>query len=147
MKTKVFAVAALAVALAGCITDTRTSRDRGAIGLGENVPLYPAPKESRCTKYKENGTRGKQCAEATYLADIYVRKLSTTDEVCLENGFGDKPTTSCTCRAAVADVSVNKVLLEVREAKPDSKWFNKEQNQFWFEEGALVDLYLQDHGY
>jgi hypothetical protein len=39
------------------------------------------------------------------------------------------------------------VLLEVRQAKPESKWFQNEQHQFWFEEGALLDLYLADHGY
>ncbi len=145
MKNLPYLLAVLAAS--SCITDTRTSRDRGATGMLENVPLYQAPAQSRCAKYKDGGSRLKACEEATYLANIYVRKLSATDEVCLENGFGDRPQATCTCRAAVADVSVNKVLLEVREAKPDSKWFTKEQNQFWFEEGALVDLYLLDHGY
>jgi Tfp pilus assembly protein FimT len=74
-------------------------------------------------------------------------KLSTGDQVCLEGGFGDTPSAACAARAAVVDSSKDLVLLEVREAKPDSRWFNKEQNQFWFEEGALVDLYLADHGY
>ena len=50
-------------------------------------------------------------------------------------------------RASGADVATGMVLLEVREAKPDSRWFHRESNQFWFEEGALVDLYLQEHGY
>lgn len=62
--------------------------------------------------------------------------------MCLEGGFGDRPLASCLARASVADTDTNRILLEVRNAQPGSKWFNKEANQFWFEEGALVDLYL-----
>lgn len=143
--TRAAVVVVTSLCALGCITDTRSSRDRGATGFLENVPLYPAPAKVRCDAL--TGAKQKNCVEAKYLADIYVRKLATGDEVCLENGFGEKPAGTCACRAAVVDSSVDKVLLEVREAKPDSKWFKKEQNQFWFEEGALVDLYLQDHGY
>jgi hypothetical protein len=78
-----------------------------------------------------------------------VRKLSTGDQVCIQGGFGDSdtPGAACLARAAVVDAQRDGLLLEVRDAKPDSKWFNKIQNEFWFEEGALVDLYLADHGY
>jgi len=137
---------AVLLSLAGCLHDERASRDRGAMGWQENVPTISAPKKPRCSNYPESGA-GKRCEEARYLGQIYVRRLSTGDQVCIEGGFGDSPSAACAARAAVVDVSNNVVLLEVREAKPDSRWFNKEQNQFWFEEGALVDLYLADHGY
>ena len=90
---------------------------------------------------------GKRCDEAKYLAEIYVRKLDVGTDVCLEGGFGDEPGGACLARGGVVDTRTNEVLLEVRGAKPDSRWFKKEQNQYWFEEGALVDLYLADHGY
>ncbi len=138
---------AAAVACAGCIRDSRASRDRGATGLFENVPTYRAPEKPRCAKYAGTVTPKRNCDEATYLAQNYVRKLSTGDEVCLEGGFGDPPAAACLARAAVVDTAPNALLVEVREPRPDSKFYNKEQHQFWFEEGALVDLYLMDHGY
>ena len=132
---------------AACLTDTRASRDRGGTGLFENVPVYPAPKVSRCAKFKTGGAAGKACADARYLAEVYVRRLSSGDEVCLEGGFGERVVAGCLARATVADTDTNRLLLEVRAAQPGSKWFGKEANQFWFEEGALVDLYLADHSY
>ncbi len=137
---------ALLLSLSGCLHDDRASRDRGAMGWQEAAPTIAAPKKERCSNYPDSGA-GKRCEEARYLGQIYVRRLSTGDQVCIEGGFGDSPSAACQARAAVVDTSKNLVLLEVREAKPDSRWFNKEQNQFWFEEGALVDLYLAEHGY
>lgn len=140
--------AALAVAAAalacGCV-DPRATRDCGAAGLFENVPTYQAPEPPRCASHA--GSRKKNCDEAQYLGEIYVRRLATGDAVCLEGGFGDPSAAACLARASVVDAAPNRVLLEVREAQPNSRWFKKEQNQFWFEEGALVDLYLADHGY
>ncbi len=136
-----------AVACTGCLTDNRASRDRGGAGLFENVPLYPAPKVSRCAKFKKGGGAAAACEEAKYLGENYVRRLSSGDEVCLDGGFGDRPLAACLARATVADTDTNRILLEIRNTQPSSRWFNKEANQFWFEEGALVDLYLADHGY
>ena len=131
-----------AIALAGCIHDERPQRDRGAAGILENTQTIKAPDKDRCEK-----TGSKRCHEAKYLGEIYVRGLSVGNDVCLEGGFGDEPGGACLARGGVSDTRPNEVLLEVRGAKPDSRWFKKEQNQYWFEEGALVDLYLADHGY
>ena len=57
----------------------------------------------------------------------------------------DEPGGACLARASVADVSVGKVLVELRDARPNSRWASKESNQFWFEEGALIDLYLAEN--
>jgi hypothetical protein len=137
----------LLVLASGCLTDNRASRDRGIADVFGNVPVYKAPLTSRCAKFKKGGGAAAACDEAKYLGETYVRRLSTGDEVCLEGGFGDRPLAACLARASVADTDTNRILLEVRNAQPSSKWFNKESNQFWFEEGALVDLYLADHGY
>jgi hypothetical protein len=129
---------------AGCIADDRATRDRGQ--GPDNVPVYEAPKQDRCSGHANNALKSR-CEEAKYLAEIYVRKLSAGDEVCLEGGFGDSPGGACLARARVDDSDERKVLLDVKEAKPDSRWFNKQSHQFWFFEGALVDLYLAEHGY
>lgn len=129
--------------VAGCVA----TRDPSSTFDMRRVPTYEAPKEDRCAKFKKGGAAGSACDEARYLGQIYVRRLSIGDEVCLEGGFGDPPGGGCLARAAVADTGANLVLLEVRQARPDSRWFQKEQAQFWFQEGALVDLYLADHGY
>jgi hypothetical protein len=141
------AVGVLAAALlGGCIHDDRPQRDRGAAGLIENTQTIKAPEKDRCAGTRGSGA-GKRCEEARYLAEIYVRKLDVGTDVCLEGGFGDEPGGACLARGGVVDTRTNEVLLEIRGAKPDSRWFKKEQNQYWFEEGALVDLYLADHGY
>ncbi|MFZ5439879.1 MAG: hypothetical protein ACOZQL_07705 [Myxococcota bacterium] len=123
------------------------SRDRGASDFVQRAQTYKAPQVQRCAKFKPGGAPASACAEAKYLGEIYVRRLSSGDEVCLEGGFGDPPAAACLARAAVVDTATNKVLLEVRQARPESKWFQHEQTQYWFEEGALVDLYVAEHGY
>lgn len=133
----------LALTLLGCTA----RRDRGGADWAQRAQLYKAPEVQRCSKYKTGGAAASQCAESKYLGEIYVRRLSTGDEVCLEGGFGEIAGPACLARAAVVDTSTNRVLLEVRQARPESKWFSHEQSQFWFEEGALVDLYVVEHGY
>lgn len=140
-------VLGLALVASGCLVDNRASRDRSGASFFENVPVYKAPLAHRCSSLAKGTAPASSCEDAKYLGEVYVRRLSTGDEVCLEGGFGDEPGAGCLCRAAVADTQTNQVLLEVRSARPDSKWFNKEFNHFWFEEGALVDLYLAEHGY
>lgn len=131
---------------AGCIRDDRAQRDRGAAQLFDTAPEVKAPRVDRCAGHGKSAVRG-NCEEAKYLAQIYCRKLSTGDEVCLEGGFGDAPSGACLARAAVVDTKTNQALIEIRDARPESRWFRKVQNQIWFEEGALVDLYLVEHGY
>jgi hypothetical protein len=145
MKLKLAALV-LFVSTLGCIRDTRPQRDRGAAGIVENTEVIKAPLKERCAGLGK-GAAAKRCEEAKYLGEIYVRKLDVGTDVCIEGGFGDEPGGACLARAQVSDTRPNEVLLEVRGAKPDSRWFHKELNQFWFEEGALVDLYLADHGY
>ncbi len=133
---------ALGLLGAGCVI----ARDPGSLDP-HRVPTYEAPAVERCAKFKAGGAPEAACQEAKYLGQLYVRRLATGDEVCLEGGFGDPPGAGCLARAAVVDSGTDLLLLEVRQARPDSRWFQKEQSQFWFREGALVDLYLSDHGY
>jgi hypothetical protein len=143
----VFSRLLLLLAVGGCTNSTRATRDRGAAGVFENVPVMKSPPQTRCARLQQTSSLGKSCLDAVYLAQLYARRLATGDEVCLEGGFGERSTRDCLARAAVMDVNTNLVLMDVREARPNSKWFGKESNQFWFEEGALVDMYLVDHGY
>lgn len=110
------------------------------------IPVVRAPSKSRCVGHGKSSVRA-NCDEALYLATEYTRRLSVGDEVCLEGGYGEEPGFACKARAAVIDTSPNQVKLEVRGAKPDSRWFNVEMRHAWYEEGALVDLYLAERGY
>ena len=134
--------------LAGCGTSKeafqRNPNDEDAL-LG-SVPVVRAPRVDRCTQHRQSSLRA-QCDEARYLATEYTRRLSVGDEVCLEGGYGDEPGQACLARAAVIDTAPNQVKLEVRTARPDSRWFNAEMRHAWYEEGALVDLYLSERGY
>ncbi len=131
----------LAFSVTGCALDHRPPRDRGASGLSENAPLIEAPAASRCVSKKLG------CENARYLAETWVRRLSTGDQLCLEGDLLERPKGACLARAAVVDTAPDRVLVELREAKPGSKWFDKELHQTWFEEGALVDLALAEQGY
>lgn|GEM_PF-834962 len=110
------------------------------------IPVVKAPQQARCVAHGKSSVRS-SCDEALYLATEYTRRLSVGDEVCLEGGYGEEPGYACKARAAVIDTSPNQIKLEVRGAKPDSRWFNVEMRHAWYEEGALVDLYLAERGY
>jgi hypothetical protein len=134
--------------LAGCGTTREAFRpnpndDDPLVG---SVPVVRAPLKDRCEQHGHSSVRA-PCDEARYLATEYTRRLSVGDEVCLEGGYGDEPGQVCLARAAVIDTAPNQVKLEVRSTKPDSRWFRSEMRHAWYEEGALVDLYLAEQGY
>ncbi len=138
--------AALVLLGPGCLRDTRISRDRGGVGLYDNAPEVPAPKQDRCAGFGKSAPRA-PCEEMRSLAWTYVRRLSPGDQVCLEGGFGEAPGAACQTRASVDDAAPDKVLLQIREARPESRWFHHMGHEIWFAEGALVDLYLAEQGY
>jgi len=131
---------------AGCVRDTGVQRERGAAALYDTVPEIAAPKESRCERFGKSDVR-EPCEEMRSQALTYVRKLGVGDQVCLEEGFGGTPDAGCRTRATVDDAATDRLLLQIREARPESKWFKHVGNQLWFAEGALVDLYLAERGF
>jgi hypothetical protein len=128
--------------LAACLTDTRPTRERGGIGLFDRAPVVKGPAVDRCQSVTHPS-----CQDALYLAQNWARRLAPGDEVCLEQGVGDEPGPACHARARVADVAPGQLLIEVKEAQPGTQWFDRVESQVWFEESALVDLYLQERGY
>ena len=146
-----WACGSLLLMLAGCATGLANQEafrpnptdDDPLLGA---IPVVRAPPKDRCVQHGTSSVRG-HCDEAKYLATEYTRRLSVGDEVCLEGGYGDEPSGACMARAAVIDTAPDRVKLEVRTAKPDSRWFNAEMRHAWYEEGALVDLYLAERGY
>lgn len=139
-------MALTAISGQGCLRDTRPSRERAAWDPFTRAEEIKAPPGDPCQHYAS--TRAlERCEEARFLGRNYVRNLSVGDAVCLQDGFGRPPRGGCRARAAVVDTDDNRVLLEIREADPQSRWFERVQHQFWFEEGALVHLYLAENGY
>jgi hypothetical protein len=143
-----WAGAVVAGMLAGCGTSREAFRpnpndDDPLVG---SVPVVRAPLKDRCELHGRSSVRA-PCDEARYLATEYTRRLSVGDEVCLEGGYGEQPGAVCKARAVVIDTAPDQVKLEVRSAKPDSRWFKAEMRHAWYEEGALVDLYLEEQGY
>ncbi len=140
-------VVTLALVSSGCVLkDTGPTRERSGASLFQGAPLIEGPAEDRCQKLAGTGA-APNCQDARYLGQNYVRRLATTDALCLEGGFGEEPGGSCLARAFVSDTGTGRVLVEIREAKPESRWFNHVQHQLWFTEDALVDLYLAENGY
>ncbi|RKG89132.1 hypothetical protein D7V97_42570 [Corallococcus sp. CA053C] len=138
---------ALAWAAVGCKSVGPYQRDpNDEDALTSNVPVIRAPPKDRCAALGKSSVRG-PCDDALYLGSEYTRRLAVGDEVCLEGGYGEEPGAACKARAAVIDTGTNRVKLEVRQARPDSRWFKSEMRHAWYEEGALVDLYLAERGY
>jgi hypothetical protein len=141
------AAGALALGLSGCTSiGPYRPNPNDEDPLYSAVPVVKAPARDRCAALGASSARG-ACDEAKYLATTYTRRLAVGDEVCLEGTYGEEPGAACLARAAVIDTGPNRVKLEVRGAKPDSRWFNVEMRHAWYEEGALVDLYLAERGY
>jgi hypothetical protein len=140
-----FALSA-AMILPCCWQDTRPTRDRGGSSVVGGAPEYPEVEKDRCLALGKSALR-QQCDDAKYIAQTYVRGLAAGDQVCLEGGFGQSPGGACLARASVADAATGKVLIEIRDVKPTSRWFDHAQSQVWFPESTLVDLYLAERGY
>ncbi|MBN1210394.1 MAG: hypothetical protein JXB05_36410 [Myxococcaceae bacterium] len=145
--TRMWVAGGLMLALVGCSRiETRPDpRDEDPL-FGTNVPIYKAPRTNRCAAHGKSSVRS-SCEDALYLATEYTRRLAVGDDVCLEGGYGEDVGPACQARAAVIDTGPNGVKLEIRSTKPDSRWFNAEMRHAWYEEGALVDLYLAERGY
>ena len=136
----------LLVLTPGCLHDTRPATYRGAASIFESAQEVKAPLKDRCAMHGKSSVR-QPCEDAKFLAQTWVRKLGTTDSVCLEGGLGEVPGAACQARAEVTDASSGRVLLHLRDAQPSSHFFNQVGTDIWFEEGALVDLYLSEQGY
>jgi hypothetical protein len=147
MKRRMWVVCGLLLGGLGCSSiETRPDpRDEDPL-FGSNVPVFKAPPADRCKVLGKSSPRP-GCEDARYLGTEYTRRLAVGDEVCIEGGYGEEPGSACKARAAVIDTGTNRVKLEIRGAKPDSRWFNAEMRHAWYEEGALVDLYLSERGY
>ncbi|CAM4129084.1 hypothetical protein G4177_18210 [Corallococcus sp. ZKHCc1 1396] len=137
---------ALALVDVGCRSAAYQKNPNEEDAMSSNVPVFPAPAKHRCAALGKSSVRS-GCDDALYLASEYTRRLSVGDEVCLEGGFGDEPGAACKARASVIDTGPNRVKVEIRQARPDSRWFQSEMRHAWYEEGALVDLYLAERGY
>lgn len=107
--------------------------------------MVKAPVKDRCQNYTP--ATHQSCIKERNIASLYVRRLTVGDQVCIENGLGFSPNAECRARAAVVDASPEALLLEIREAQPASKWFSQPRARTWYQEGALVDQYLVEHGY
>jgi hypothetical protein len=144
---RMWVVSGLMLFLVGCSRiETRPNPQDEDTLFGSSVPFIKAPRLDRCSAHKKSSV-GSGCEDARYLGTEYTRRLSVGDEVCLEDGYGEDVGSACKARAAVIDTGPNGVKLEIRSAKPDSRWFNAEMRHAWYEEGALVDLYLAERGY
>jgi hypothetical protein len=138
--------AAAALPGTACLHDDRPATDRGASDLFSRLPEIPAPLRDRCEAHQKSAVRG-PCDDAKFLAQKYARGLSIGDQVCLEGGIGEVAGAACLCRAMVQDAATNKVMLHVADAQPSSRWYKYVGTEVWFQEGAIVDLYLQERGY
>lgn len=106
-----------------------------------------APLHDRCEKLRAAADLYRSCQTERQNAVEYLRKLNTGDSICLENGFGEEPRAGCKARGAVMDADARGFLIEVRDPAFDSAWHKDQGRRIYFENGALVDIYLRERGY
>lgn len=113
----------------------------------DKVPVVAAPAHDRCEQFLGARSLFLQCAEAKQQAVDYIHKLNTGDAVCVEGGFGEEPREGCKARGFIVDADGQGFAVELRDARLDSRWKDQNQKTVYFENGALVDLYLRERGY
>lgn len=104
------------------------------------------PEVDRCHRHLDS-PRLDACRDALFLAQTWARGLSIGDSVCMEGGVGEAVNRLCMARASVMDAGSSAVLIEFREARPDSRFAGQEMTQVWYAESALVDLALAEQGW
>lgn len=113
-----------------------------------DIETVAAPPHNRCEALHNAPTTFAQCQRAVSEVTEYLRHLNTGDEVCLEGGFGDdRVGDHCKARGHVLDADAHGFLIQVRDPSLDSRWKNAQGHKLYFENGALVDLYLRERGY
>lgn len=105
-----------------------------------------APEVDRCHRHLDT-PRLDSCRDALFLAQTWVRGLSPGDSVCMQGGVGEPVGRACMARATVMDGGSGGLLIEFREARPDSRFADAVMQQTWYAEGALVDLALAEQGW
>lgn len=113
-----------------------------------DIETVAAPPHTRCEALRAAPTTFTQCQRAVAEVTAYLRHLSTGDEVCLEGGFGDdRVGDRCKARGHVLDADPHGFLIQIRDPSLDSRWASAQGRRIYFENGALVDLYLRERGY
>lgn len=140
-------LAALVLAtLAGC-----AGHDHAGLWMTHEdveVETVAAPKTDRCDKFKGADSMFQRCQEFKQQAMNYLHALNTGDTVCMEGGFGeDHLTDKCKARGQVVDADNHGMLVQLREPRLDSRWKDYDGKKVFFENGALIDLYLAESGF
>ncbi|MBS2032039.1 MAG: hypothetical protein JST54_29340 [Deltaproteobacteria bacterium] len=142
---RIVAVGLLAFALLGCPSHEHNGAFMHQIDVDSTS--VKAPKQDRCEAYKSAATTYSQCQQFKSDAVTYLRKLSPNDSVCLEEGFGEEPGPTCKARGTIVDADEHGMLIRVNDPMLQSKWKDYQDKRVYFENGALIDLYLRERGY
>lgn len=134
-----------ALLLAGCVSHEHTGPFMHQIDVG--AQSVDAPEKDRCESYASAKTTYTQCQQFKTAAVEYLRHLSTGDTVCMENTFGEEMTDACKARGVIVDGDPRGFLIEFRDPSTASKWKDYQQKRVYFENGALIDIYLRERGY
>jgi hypothetical protein len=129
------------------VTGCTTTHPGAMYARVDDRRVVAAPKVDRCEAFKGAATTFAQCQDFKQQAVNYLHKLSTGDAMCVENGFGEEPREGCKARAFIIDADNHGFTTEIRYPALDSKWKDANQQKIYFENGALVDLYLRERGY
>jgi hypothetical protein len=128
----------LALALASCATLAPESRANAVRG--------PAPEVGdRCT-HAADLLQQKGCGRERDKAYAYLRAKNQGDQLCLEPILGDD-LTNCRARSTIDEQDPTAMQLHLIDIDPNSSWAPKAGQRIWFENTALIDLFLQEKGF
>ena len=138
-------LAACAAPLLGCRSHEHTGPYMHQMDF--NAENVAAPAKDRCESYAAAKTTYQQCQGFKTTVVEYLRKITTGDTICLEDGFGEEPGPNCKARGVLMDADSHGFLVEFRDPSTASKWKDYQGKRVYFENGALIDIYLREHGY
>ena len=138
-------VLVLCIALAGCVSHEHPGPFMHQTDVGAQT--ISAPAKDRCEAYASAKTTYAQCQQFKTAAIEYLRRLSVGDTVCMENTLGEEMTAECKARGVIVDGDAHGFLIEFRDPSTTSKWKDEQGKRVYFENGALIDIYLRERGY
>ena len=112
---------------------------------GDRATAIPPDVVDRCRHWSQALALA-GCRRFQEKAQRRIGALTTGDMLCLEPMLGDDQT-NCRARAEVVDQDRSSTKLQFLEVDPTSSWTSRADQAPWFENAALVDLYLQAKGF
>ena len=117
----------------------------GCASLGGGLAVR-APAADRCSHWAEPLAR-RGCDRIRDRARSYLETLHVGDAICLDPPLQEDMDSGCRARGRIDDQGSNSMRITLIEVEPSSGFAPQANQHLWYENLALVDLYLKEKGF